>query len=237
MSRAKAKAERVEHDFYPTPGWAVHRLLDAAGNALGFSTPINATEPLSVLEPCIGDGAIVRAVMAWLALRERRDLGYKAPAINWHGVELRRGAVHESTPPLASLAEGADYRSHAIQWAIDLILTNPPFGIAEGFIRKALEDAPIVAMLLRLAIFESAERVRLWRTVPQPAVYVLPDRPSFDGVATDATAYGWIVWGTDERGIHVLDATARSIRDAYKPIKPTGLPQQTLGLDTNDERD
>jgi hypothetical protein len=40
----------------------------------------------------------------------------------------------------------------------DGIVTNPPFMVAEEFVAAALERAPYVAMLLRLAFFDSERR-------------------------------------------------------------------------------
>ena len=37
----------------------------------------------------------------------------------------------------------------------DAIVTNPPFSLAEEFVATALERAPLVIMLLRLAFYES----------------------------------------------------------------------------------
>ena len=46
MSATNRGAVRNEHDFYPTPAWCVHRLLEAV--------PLPAGR---WLEPCVGDGA------------------------------------------------------------------------------------------------------------------------------------------------------------------------------------
>src|SRR5262249_11529614 len=44
---------------------------------------------------------------------------------------------------------------------VEAIVTNPPFALAEEFIELALERAPMVVMLLRLAFLESERRSRI----------------------------------------------------------------------------
>jgi len=46
-----AKHTRIKDDVYPTPEWCVHRLLDEWCPNL----------PSILLEPCVGDGAILKA--------------------------------------------------------------------------------------------------------------------------------------------------------------------------------
>ena len=54
---ARGRGTTPEPDeFYATPAWAVHRLLDTA--------PFLAFRGKYV-EPCVGDGAIVAAVESW----------------------------------------------------------------------------------------------------------------------------------------------------------------------------
>lgn len=50
MSATNRGAERHAHDFYATPAWCVHRLVERVGAMVG-----------PVLDPCCGDGALLRA--------------------------------------------------------------------------------------------------------------------------------------------------------------------------------
>ena len=76
-----------------------------------------------------------------------------------------------------------------------MIITNPPFYLAEQFVRKSLSCATHVAMLLRLAFLETRKREALHEEFPSD-VYVLSRRPSFmSNGATDSCAYAWFVWG------------------------------------------
>jgi len=225
MSATGRGKARVAFDYYPSPPWCVHRLLDRDAGGLGLK---HLGQSIRVLEPSIGDGAIVRAVDTWRAgfIEDRGP-------IEWTGVELRRGALaHGTDALLAEHIEGVDYRVWIPSHRFDLALGNPPFGLMESFIRCALRQAAIVCFLARMAILESAERVAFWQHVaPEPALRVLPDRPSFDGEGTDATAYAWFVFNAPLiRGVRVLDSTPKAIRDAQKPMTPAGISQLELEL-------
>ena len=80
MSSTNRGGKRQDLDVYPTPAWVVDRLLEVVDFPGG-----------RWLEPCAGDGAIMRAVNAW-----RAD-------VRWDACELRA----ECTPALdASPVEG-----------------------------------------------------------------------------------------------------------------------------------
>ncbi len=78
-------------------------------------------------------------------------------------------------------------------------------------------------MLLRVGFLGSSERLAFWSSVDaNPALRVLPERPSFDGVGTDSSTYAWFVWGCPAiTGVEVLASTPKAIRNAQKPsIRP-----------------
>src|SRR4029453_16186805 len=54
----------------------------------------------------------------------------------------------------------------------DAVITNPPFVISEDFIVKALQHAPIVAMLLKSQYWHAAKRRELFKTYTP--TYILP---------------------------------------------------------------
>jgi hypothetical protein len=83
----------------------------------------------------------------------------------------------------------------------DAIVTNPPFSLAQQFVEKALERAPIVAMLLRLAFYESERRKHILEGAGLARIHAfsrrLPmmHREGWEGRrANSGMAFCWMVW-------------------------------------------
>jgi hypothetical protein len=189
MSATNRGSVRNEADFYPTPGWCVRRLLEACPLPGG-----------NWLEPAAGDGAIIKAVNA------------VRPDVRWSALDIRAEVAPQIAQTGASFI-GADFltTADAIGSArFDVLITNPPFSLAQEFIERSLRVADCVAMLLRLNYLGGAKRCEFMRANP-PSVYVLPNRPSFTGHGTDATEYAWFVWNPPTFGgngrIQVLPLT------------------------------
>ena len=167
-------------DNFPTPAWCVHRLLEAWTPRAGF-----------ILEPAAGDGAIVRAAAraierSWFTL-DIRDCGQS-------GQEIADFLTWEPHPTMIT--------------RVGTVWTNPPFALAEQFIRRsaALFPDADICFLVRVGFLASEGRAALWRELGAPDVYVLPNRPSFntDG-KTDSSDYAWIVLpGEDRRDVGAL---------------------------------
>lgn len=157
------------HDFFPTPHAVTRAFLEACPLPDGVWC-----------EPACGAGHIVEAAgprHTWVTI-DIRDVPNPAPAGTLCDMHLPSTNFLDLDLP------------HC-----DVIITNPPFYLAEEFVRKALSCATHVAMLLRLAFLETRKREAINREHPAD-VYVLSRRPSFiNNGATDATAYGWFVWG------------------------------------------
>jgi len=97
-----------------------------------------------------------------------------------------------------------------------LVYGNPPYSLAEEFVRRGLEltmKGGYVFFLLRLAFLESKKRfVGLFAEYPPKKVYVLSRRPSFfssdpEGKrkTTDALSYAMILWQKGWQGKTELD--------------------------------
>jgi len=89
----------------------------------------------------------------------------------------------------------------------ECILTNPPFAIVGEFIERALDLAPRVIMLARLALLESTKRTEILEHRGLARVHVFRNRLPMmhrDGWAgprsTSATAFAWFVWDRTHRG-------------------------------------
>ena len=164
-------ADRLTLDRYYTPP-AVPRAC----------VPLLAIGPGShVVEPSVGAGAWVHA------LREH------VPGVRVSGVDLDPEAAGLA---LCDDARVGDWPEVAGAYdRCDWVVGNPPFSHAEEHVRASLRVARVgVAMLLRLAFLESAERAPFWREHPAAEVRVFSERPSFTGGKTDSCAYGLFVW-------------------------------------------
>ena len=195
MSSTRRGGQRSPSDFYPTPPWCVRRLLEAVPLPGG-----------RWLEPCIGHGAIVAATSDL-----RSDVA-------WTGLDVHASfaqAVAKLDTPVRFIAEDFTQWSPANPTAFDVVITNPPYTVAQAIIERSFSLAPVVVMLLRLNYLASAGRADFMRAHP-PDVYVLPNRPSFSGRGTDSIEYAWFVWHPQQSRrdgrLHVLAPTTRDAR-------------------------
>lgn len=188
MSAAGRGAKRQKHDVYPTPLWPTKRLLEHVVLPGG-----------AWLEPCAGDGAIVRGVHCMYPVCHKITL--------WHLVELRRaqaveqglGSTVAELPCDYQVWTGQDFFEWDPPRTYDVAITNPPYVDALDVIIRCLGMSEYVAMLLRLNWLESDARAP-WIRTHMPDVYPLPNRPSYQGNGrTDATSYAWMVWDSSKK--------------------------------------
>lgn len=178
-STKKNSGKRIANDYYPTPSWCVDRLLDYLPMPKGYPMAPSG----KWLEPGAGDGNIIKAVNARMS-----------PAPTWTAVELQQSFKSD----LEGLAEDVRIENY-LESNIEprehnVIITNPPFSLALEFIKKSIELRPeYVCMLLRLNFMGSSERSSYLRRFA-PDVYVIPNRPSFNGKGNDSIEYAWFVW-------------------------------------------
>lgn len=174
-------------DVYITPSWAVLRLLEAG--AVKPEDFLNGPW----LEPAAGNGALIRAVNAWVTDNYILD-------IEWHAIECRATAKRELEATGAHVVID-DYLDTCPTYSCEVVFSNPPYQDAERFIRKARADNPLAKMffLLRFGFLASNTRAALWSELGQPDVYGLPNRPSFTGSGTDSADYCWVVLPPDAR--------------------------------------
>jgi len=92
------------------------------------------------------------------------------------------------------------------------IITNPPYLLAEKFVRRALQLSPQVYMLLRLAFLESQRRSDILENTGLIRIHVFRNRLPMmhrDGwtgkKASSALAFAWFVWERGYRGPTVID--------------------------------
>jgi hypothetical protein len=78
-----------------------------------------------------------------------------------------------------------------------VVITNPPFNIAEDIIKKSFEfvtDGGYVIMLLRLNFFGSKKRESFWENNMPILTFVHRERISFTDGKTDSIEYMHCVW-------------------------------------------
>lgn len=167
---------RAEHDFYPSP----YQLCVAALKLL----PSNF-EPMYVLDPGAGGGVWGKAARYALPRPAYID-----------GIELRNAAYDPRGYDTWTIG---DFLTLDVVGKYGLVMGNPPYSMAEPFIRKSaslLLSGGYMIQLLRLAFLEGQSRGKgLWKELPPKEVRVCCQRPSFypeghpKAGKTDATAY------------------------------------------------
>lgn len=164
-------------NYFPTPLWAAR----AGGELIQRIDP----GPWSVWEPACGQGHMAEGLAGYFAEVVASDIHPHAP--------LGGRAPGRVVDFLSAEAEGLG--------PVDWVVTNPPFRLAEAFVRVGLQRARRgVAILARLAFFETDTRYPLFfgetpLRVVAPFFERVPMhlgawRPS----GGTATAYAWFVW-------------------------------------------
>jgi hypothetical protein len=95
---------------------------------------------------------------------------------------------------------------------MESIVTNPPYQLAEKFVRQALNFSPLVIMLLRLAFLESVRRTEVLEKSGLARIHVFRNRlpmmhrRGWDGPkASSAMPFAWFVWCRGHTGPTTID--------------------------------
>ena len=174
-------AQRVEAadslDDFPTPPWATRALLEHVVSKR------SGLKHLSCLEPACGAGHMAKVLLEYFGTvyaSDVHDYGY--------------GAV-------ADFVAKSKKQLSAVPPAVDWIVTNPPFRLAEDFLEVALLRARVgVALLTRTVFIESVGRYeRIFKHNPPTRFAQFTERVPMvkgrlDKKASTATGYGWLVW-------------------------------------------
>jgi len=156
--------------------------------------------PKRIWEPAAGRGAIAKVLRAHgheVVASDLIDYGEPSQFPKWDFLMERK------------LPEG-----------VQAIVTNPPYKLADFFVRHALELCPNVVMLLRLAFLESSGRDDILNKLARVHLFKnrLPmmHRSSYAGPkSTSKIAFAWFVW---EQG-HVGATTINRIK--WEPMPDT----------------
>lgn len=166
-------------DTYETPPEAVAALLRVE------------TLPHRIWEPCCASGNIVRVL---------RDAGHKVL-----GTDLR--ADHGCPQGIGGIDFLMEQPRFSTVVSSDAIVTNPPFKLAEPFVRQARRLVPKVYMLMRLAFYEADRRTGILEAGDLARIWVfrkrLPmmHRAGWEGrKANSGMAFAWFVWDREHQG-------------------------------------
>ena len=125
---------------------------------------------------------------------------------------------------VTDIRDGTDFLKSCIDDA-DWIITNPPFSLAEEFIRHAAELNKPFAMLLKAQYWHAARRAKLFEELPPSYILPLTWRPDFFFKERDGKKGGsplmdvmWCVW---------LTPWMKNVQTVYQP-----LPRPTRGEPT-----
>jgi methylase of polypeptide subunit release factors len=180
---------RAENDFYATPITATIALLER--------------EPFegNILEPACGQGHIIKAIKQW------------NPSADVQGTDLVQRADIFSLGVLRGNIDflGPNFR----EGEYENIITNPPFSLAQEFIKKALKIASKkVAMFCKIQLLEGRARKEMFESTHLKMVYVFSRRvsPLRDGKDLDekgkpwasTMCFGWFVWDKKYFGESVI---------------------------------
>ena len=178
---------RREFDYYPTPAWMTEALL-------------RRCHVFDVLEPCAGDGAIVRVLADHGISSWTNDIDPSRDTF-WH-VDATREASWEVFGTERYTGQGHYF------WTV----TNPPFNLAGQIVPLAVRRNLPAAFLLRLSWLEPTDaRQRFLEKHPPTRLIVLP-RHDFKGKgSTDSVTSAWFIWdeGSGRRGIEVVTKDER----------------------------
>jgi hypothetical protein len=188
MSSTNRGYDRHKVDFYVTPKRCIREFFscwldDLMGEFWDDQLSVG-TEPNKAiwLDPCAGGDTT-------------HKMSYPEVIISEFGADV--DTIDYRQDSLAYRKE--DYLLADVpQSYYDVIITNPPFYLAQEIIEKALRDVKdngYVVMLLRLNFFGSNERLSFWERQLPVWTYVHHRRFSFtDDGKTDSIEYMHAVW-------------------------------------------
>ena len=132
----------------------------------------------TIWEPACGDGAMSKVLSA---------AGHDV-----HSTDLRDDSGFG--------IGGTDFLQSQLVKTPHWIITNPPFNVAEDFIRKALSITPNVAMLLKSQFWHARRREPLFRDHPPAWILPLTWRPAFleaERGSSPLMDVIWVVWSSN----------------------------------------
>jgi hypothetical protein len=162
-------------DDFPTPPWATRGLIEHILDDKG------ALASQVCLEPACGAGHMAKVLKEYFGEVRAAD------------------AFHYGYGPVRDFLT-FPYEAGAVDW----VITNPPFRLAEEFVLRAQRVAKRgVAILARTVFLESSGRYQaIFRDMPPTRFAQFVERVPMvkgrlDEKASTATGYAWLVWEKD----------------------------------------
>lgn len=165
------KWKRRDADFYPTPVAVTFVLADLLGLEPGDW----------VCDPACGEGDLADVFKA---------LGYRVDASDLRHTGYGDGGIDFLAPP-----DDRFFFRHAA------IVTNPPFALAEQFIRQCHGLVGTYAMLLKSNYWNAGSRLKLWDDCTPTGHFPLTWRPAFlekERGKSPLMDCDWWIWRVDQ---------------------------------------
>lgn len=173
LVKAQKAHKRKAADHYPTPPDVTVALMEF----------LKLERDDVVLEPACAEGAMSRVIEHYCDTVWSSDL---------------RDGPEVYGQPCINFLEGEPHDDLKIDW----IITNPPFNLAEAFIRKSLSITPNVAMLLSNQYWHAASRKKLFEDHPPAWVLSLLWRPAFLEKERGNSPMMNVIWAVWQDGEH-----------------------------------
>jgi hypothetical protein len=186
MSSTNRGRDRQADDYYRTPEWAIDDFLSAFYRREPGAFPRIGGKKMFVLDPCAGGDADHPTMPYPTAIH-----GWGTDADHTMTIDIR-----EDSPAKVH----GDYLTYPVQglFTFDMIISNPPFTLAQQFIEKALTEVRVggwVVFLLRLNFLGSQKRKPFWDTHMPNYIFLHSRRLSFrDDNKTDSVEYAHFCW-------------------------------------------
>ncbi|HSH24688.1 MAG TPA: hypothetical protein VLA13_04035 [Massilibacterium sp.] len=179
MSSTNRNSTRNKNDYYVTPIYAINNFLDKLEE---FHNGMFHRK--NVLDPCAG-GDINNPMSYPTALKNK----YNNSINHIETLDIREDSLANTK---------ADFLSYTPEKKFDVVITNPPFVLAQEIIEKSFDvtsDDGYVIMLLRLNFFGGQKRKAFWDKHLPIYSFVHSKRMSFTETGgTDSIEYMHCVW-------------------------------------------
>ena len=194
MSSTNRGGKREVSDYYVTPRSEIVRFLNAWDR-------VSFIKQARILDPCAGGDTV--HVMSYPAVL------HSLYGVKCDTIDIRLDSRADKKADYLKTRITTDPMAFGPAIGYDLIITNPPFALAQEICTKALDDVRpggYVVMLLRLNFLGSLRRRSFWNTFRPQAIYVHSKRLSFtpDG-KTDSIEYMHVVWQKGHESFPALD--------------------------------